>query len=304
MPRPSFLYRAYDLVVSSTVPLPGLAPPVGTPLAEVRIDEVGKRCVDDLDGAASARTADAQRVRLVWPGIGRALVEHGRTIAVRRDDAANESLLGACLAGSALAIALFQRGHLVFHASAVSLDGPVVAFAGPSGAGKSTLAAACVASGAALVSDDVVCLEQTVPVPLVRPAYPAMRLADSSARVLHAGAPRLGRLGEGDFVKDVVGLEGRFETELKPLRALFLLEDAEDVAVVPRPPHQAAIDLVFNSYVATLLTGRTEADHFVRCADLATRIAVLTLRRPRRLDRLGDAVRAVSAALDREHDPA
>jgi hypothetical protein len=293
--RPLHLHRAYGLVIASPLRLTGLATATDPSPVDVRVREVAGERVEDLDGESSARSADAQRVRLVWPGVGRALVVQGRDITVRREAGADETLLGACLAGSALAIALFQRGHLVLHASAVSLDEHVLAFAGPSGTGKSTLAAAFLARGAALVTDDVVCLEATGPVPLVQPAYPAMRLDTASSPVLGRDASPLGRLDAGGSGKEVFAVVERFEIARKPLHALFVVEDGEDLVVARKPPQQAAIDLVFNSYVATLLTGRTEADHFVRCADLATRLAVYTLRRPRRLDRLDDVVKAVSA---------
>ena len=296
-PQPAGSYRAYGLAISSHVPLPGLTWVPGAGAVDLEICDAAGAHVRDLDGNASARTSDAQRVRLVWPGVGRAVIESGRLVIVRRDPDGNEATLGACLAGSALAIALFQRGHLVLHASAVSFGDRIAAFAGPSGTGKSTLAAACVTRGARLVTDDVVCLEPSTVPPLVRSAYPGMRLDEPASAMLGPGAAVVARASSGDNDKDVFGVADRFETQAKPLRAVFLVEDGEDLAIVRRPPQQAAIDLVFNSYVATLLTGRTEADHFVRCADLATRIAVFTLRRPRRLGDLGAVVSAVEVSL-------
>jgi hypothetical protein len=296
-PQPAGSYRAYGLAISSPVLLPGLTWVPGASPVDVKIVDVAGAPVGDLEGDVSARTADARRVRLVWPGIGRALIESGGLVLVQRDPAGSKESLGACLAGSALAIALFQRGHLVLHASAVSFGSQVAAFAGPSGTGKSTLAAACVARGARLVTDDVVCLEPSTMPPLVRPAYPGMRLDELASAVLGPGATVVARASSEDDDKDVFGLVDRFETDAKVLRALFLVEDGDEIAVVRRPPRQAAVDLVFNSYVATLLTGRTEADHLVRCAELATRIAVFTLRRPRRLEHLGAVVNVVRSSL-------
>jgi hypothetical protein len=50
---------------------------------------------------------------------------------------------------------LSSEGHLCLHASAVAADGRGVAIVGPSGRGKSTLAALLCASGARLISDDM-----------------------------------------------------------------------------------------------------------------------------------------------------
>lgn len=64
------------------------------------------------------------------------------------------------LQATVLAFVLALRGRPVLHASAVSVAGRVLAIAGPAGSGKSTLAALLCAGGAALVADDLACIEQ------------------------------------------------------------------------------------------------------------------------------------------------
>ncbi|MGH9107077.1 MAG: hypothetical protein ACRDZX_14840 [Acidimicrobiales bacterium] len=63
------------------------------------------------------------------------------------------------LQATVLAFVLTLRGRSVLHASAVSVAGRVLAIAGPAGSGKSTLAALLCAGGAALVADDLACIE-------------------------------------------------------------------------------------------------------------------------------------------------
>jgi serine kinase of HPr protein (carbohydrate metabolism regulator) len=52
------------------------------------------------------------------------------------------------------------RGHFVLHASAVLVDGAIVAFAGKSGAGKTTTARALAGAGARLLSEDKLVLRR------------------------------------------------------------------------------------------------------------------------------------------------
>ena len=86
-------------------------------------------------------------------------------------------LLRLYLLGPALALLLHQRGFLVLHASAVSLDGGVVAFLGHSGHGKSTTAATLHARGAAIVADDVVAVDLGAPGgPAALPGFPLLKL--------------------------------------------------------------------------------------------------------------------------------
>lgn len=284
-------YRAYGLTLRSSMPLPGLT--TARPRADVDLDIV----VVDLDGARGldgindAASADAQRVRLVWPGLGVATIAGGRTIEVRGLRGAATGL-GAALIGQALAIVLFQRGHVVLHASAVAFDGRVVAFAGQSGAGKSTLAAACVARGAALVADDIVCVEWRGETPLVRPAYPALRLDAAAATVAPDDRPTLARLDEGDRGKALLGFGADFAAAPLPFHALFVIEDADALSATRRHGQSAPLDVLRYSYVARLAQRAAAAGHLKACARVAARVPVYTLRRPRALSAL-DAVTAV-----------
>jgi HprK-related kinase B len=61
---------------------------------------------------------------------------------------------GINLINTVYAKALLGRGHLLFHASAISWRGQAVVLAGPPGAGKSTAALHCVEQGFRFVSND------------------------------------------------------------------------------------------------------------------------------------------------------
>ncbi len=68
-------------------------------------------------------------------------------------------VLPIVLPGTVAAFLLAMSGRCVLHASAVDLGGVALAFVGASGQGKSTMAALFCASGAPLVTDDVLPLE-------------------------------------------------------------------------------------------------------------------------------------------------
>ncbi len=287
-------YRAYDLAIVSEFPLPGLVALAAPAAADVLIAAVGA----DLElpaGAAAAASADAQRVRLVWPGIGQALIENGRSIRAHGEPGAGGAL-GAALATQGLAVALFQRGHVVLHASSVALDGIAVAFAGWSGAGKSTLAAACLGRGARLLADDIVCVDAGTGHPRVRPAAPALRL-DPTAPHVPAGSAIVEALGAHDGGKAILHVP-RFEPAPLPLAAIFVLGEGEAVTLAQQRGQAASIELLRCSYVARLAERRAAARHFRACAALAAAVPVFTLRRPRDLSSLDDSARVVLETLD------
>src|SRR5579864_9475609 len=84
---------------------------------------------------------------------------------------------------------LHLHGTTCLHASAVAMAGGAVVFCGPSGAGKSTLAAAMVARGMALVSDDVVPLRfsSSGNSVLAGPGLPELRVYPATADLIGIG---------------------------------------------------------------------------------------------------------------------
>ncbi len=98
-------------------------------------------------------------LRFAVEGVGGWQVEGGRTIRLHPGMAAQPPELRLYTLGSAWAALGYMRGAAMWHASAVMLGGRAVLLCGESGEGKSTLAAALVARGAALVSDDLARVE-------------------------------------------------------------------------------------------------------------------------------------------------
>lgn len=75
--------------------------------------------------------------------------------------AASLESLQVYLLGHALSFALIRQGYEPLHATAVVIDGQAIAFLGPSGFGKSSLAAAFLADGHRLLTDDMLILTHT-----------------------------------------------------------------------------------------------------------------------------------------------
>ncbi len=103
-------------------------------------------------------------------------------VRVRRDPNGRHELLPILLGGTVSAMLLGLRGSTVLHASAVSVDGTVMAFAGHSGQGKSTVAALMCLGGAELVTDDLLAIE-TGPVVRCRGGATELRLRDPAAHL-------------------------------------------------------------------------------------------------------------------------
>jgi hypothetical protein len=189
------MYRFFDGVVACEFPLPGL-PEVGSAQADIQV-RLGSGAPDEApyEWFHSWRQEDDNLVLACARCIG----ESGaRQYLLRFPELADFEIIGdsiicfpgaGCRQDSLRHLLLDQviprvwasMGHLIVHASSVRFtDGRVVAFVGESGWGKSTLAAALVARGHLLISDDSVCLRVFEGGVQLVPSYTGLRLNDDS----------------------------------------------------------------------------------------------------------------------------
>lgn len=192
-------YRAYGLVIESQEPLEELAS------VELRETEAPTQVsLERFTGAPLPVDLDEARPpmpELAWPVIARDaggyrlnfseeaefwVAADGRRIRCFQSIRSNPSVRHYLL-DHVLPRALDLWGYNPLHATAVATPDAVLAFLGPSGTGKSTIAAALVARGCALVSDDCLVLECSASSILAVPSYPGLRLHQEACDVLGFG---------------------------------------------------------------------------------------------------------------------
>ena len=174
------------------------------------------------------------------------------------------------------------RGLPTLHASAVALNGQALAFASRHGGGKTGLAAALMRTGAALLADDLLVLENREDRWEARPAYPEMRMWPDEAAHFVGSFEEL-PLVQGDSEKRRVAIGGgaggfgSFHDASAPLACIYLASRRPDgeggVEIQPVARSEALIELIRHSFSPRL----------VAAAGL----------QPARLDRLGRLVRQV-----------
>jgi hypothetical protein len=185
------------------------------------------------------------------------------------------------LTAQVLPIAALAQGLELFHASAVQLEGRVLAISGAGGAGKTTLAAALMLAGATFVTDDVLALELARDDLIAHPGPALMNLREAAARLL---SPRDGALGVELGRDDAAArLLVRREERALPLRAIYFLcrASSRDRSVhverlSPPPP-----SLLLGSGFGTAIQAPARlARRLELCAHIARRTAIFALEAP------------------------
>ena len=238
---------------------------------------------------------------LGWPRFARFLITSPERVSVALEPESHESLLALPLLGPVMAILLFMRGYLVLHGSAVSKHGKGVVFLGDKEAGKSTTAAAMLAGGWALLSDDVVALDLDASPPRVFAAYPSMKLtASASAEFAPVGASMLER-PFADFPKDRFRLPGTQATACEAHTAYVLERIDGPIQFAELSPPEALAAILRFSYLVRfrekLLHGSAAARHFHLCARFSRAVSVQRLQMPNSLNEVSKAPSFVSKAV-------
>ncbi len=176
-------------------------------------------------------------------------------------DSVSNPVMENYLFGPVLSYWLEKRGIPVLHASAISFEGTAVAFLANSGHGKSTLASAFVRAGHALITDDILPIEESQGTFWGQPGLPQIKLWPDQTEYLVGIQSGLKPVVPGLSKMLVpVGLNGfgKFTETSQPLRCIYLPcrsnsgKDDSAIEIFPLRPAQAVIELVRFTFIPNI----------------------------------------------------
>ena len=209
-----------------------------------------------------------------------------------------ESLI-AYLLGQVLSFPLLSFGFEPLHATAVVVDGEAIAFVGDCGYGKSTLAAAFVARGMPVLSDDLLVIEPLNGRWIAHPGIPRLKLFPQVAgRLLGphpAGVPM-----NGHTPKLVLPLaQGQAVLQPVPLRALYTLAEPRDeptsVAIEAVQGAAAFMEVTRAAFNLQVLDPPRLTNQFAFARRVAAEVPIRRLSYPRSFDLLPSVCEAILA---------
>lgn len=193
-------------------------------------------------------------------------------------------------ANQVLPLALSRSGHMVFHASAVEVEGVALAFVGESGRGKSTLAAEFARHGCRFLCDDGLVVEPHGAGFNIVPGEPSLRLwEDSEEELIDGGVTRASPLRFTDKARFLAGDNLPHQTAARPLRHTYFLGDgsAPDIEIRQLGAAEAMRAWMAHSFLLDVDDRAQVAEHFERVAGLAEQPMHFHLDYPRRFEELG-----------------
>jgi hypothetical protein len=296
-------YRVYGLALRSEVAIDGLVPSASASSidCEIHLGEVVPlaHTVDvswlEEQGEPGARvTRSGSAVVLEYRDGTRFHVDGGRITTSWTTTAED---MASYLLGPVLALVLRQHGRLVLHASGVVVDGKAILLAGAAGAGKSTTAAAFVARGAALITDDVAAIEWSDGHPHVACGYARIRLWSDSAAALFGSAEALPLLTP-TWEKRYVDATERSADEAVPLGSIVILGGRGDETRLRRlEGHEAVMAVLARMSVPALVEEGEHVREFEQIAHVVSKTPVFELQPRSDLDATPALVDAIVAAL-------
>jgi uncharacterized Zn-binding protein involved in type VI secretion len=254
------------------------------------------------DGRASHFEPGDGEALLSWPEVGHFIVAHGTTVTMHLHEGVGDDLARLPLLGPILGTLLRQRGRIVLHASAVSIEGRVAAFLGHKGYGKSTTAAALHAHGHPVVTDDILSVEMGEEnTGTVWPGFSRLSMWPDAASAVGQDPSTLAALHERVSKRAVPAREGFAAQRALALDGIYVLGQGDRLECNVLSPREAFVELLRHSYCSGQL-GQFSSDAlsplFRQYSRLVETVPVYQLDRPDDLTKLPDIVRVVEQNLN------
>lgn len=282
-----YSYKAFGLCLKSEIALPELMEEDGDCDVTIRFGKADLTGVVKASGSFYRATVD--EIQFFSKEYGNIIVRQGRDIIIESPPNADEAALRFPITGAALASILQHRGLLVFHASAVVIDGKAAMFLGTPGSGKSTIAAVMHSFGYRVLSDEIVAVQAEGDMPVVLSGLPQIRLLPESTKYIGFDPATMPKI-KSDEDKTAYSAKKGFTERSVPLKRVYVLKIGRENNLETMGPQLAFTEMINNYYTVGMLKASGAPSHLKHCAKVISTVPVKGLSRADGLSHMADLI--------------
>ena len=128
------------------------------------------------------------------------------------------------------------------------------------------------------------------------PGFPQLKLWPEVIHSLGEDPEKLPRLEPG-FEKRAYAIDRRFAQKPLALRRIYVLSESDNEDIYPLKPQEAMIELISNTYRASVVKWIRAEKHFLDCASLINMVPIKRLDRSFSFSSLSDVAKRVEEDL-------
>ncbi|MBF4475774.1 hypothetical protein [Methanobacterium formicicum] len=286
----NYFYLTHGLGIKSQISFPELISGKNDINVVIRLESPDKfpkihQEIKNKDGLSFTRYSKLD-ICFMWEGKNLFRVKNGEEIIINSEIYVNNVLFRSLILNQGLGILLHQRGILVLHCSAVSINGNAIAFCGWPQEGKSTIAAALNKKGYPLVADDVMAIRFDVNnKPFVFPSFPRIKLYDQVIERVAGKTAQFEKIHQ-NLKKFSYTPDNIFNVNQLPLKIVYHLEKSYRNRISAKKSQDALVDLIKQSYLINLFDKCERQQNLYMCSKLLKNMQIKRLERDQSLDKL------------------
>ncbi|WBW98965.1 hypothetical protein [Oceanirhabdus sp. W0125-5] len=242
----------------------------------------------------------------IWfhiPKVASYLIENGNRVIIEPCENHDKKLLRVYILGSVMGFLMLQRNKLAIHGGAILINNNGVIISGERGAGKSTLVTHLVKKGYKFISDDVAAITVKEDI-LIDPGFPFHKLCADMVENMNYDKDKCELIAIEDIVKYIVPDLKSFMCKPTPVRVFCELteSDVEEVSIEKIKGNEKLLLIMKHIYRGEFLCylGGISKEHFKQCLEVAKKIEVYKITRPRNKYTVQEQVSLVEKLFDRK----
>ncbi len=300
-----YYYRLFNHIVESDLVMPEAIPVEKSNRVDIRIkvDQPPQWVWDFIERGRSDYISED----IMWFYLKDTLiyyVEKGNLIKICiLKQGISEAIIRAYLTGSAITLALSQRGYYPIHGSVVVHNDKSIILSGASGSGKSTISLELYEKGYPFLSDDIAFIDASKTELITLPGFPQQKVCRDFVDYYHIedelvyideNRDKFGRILKTNYIDYPVRVDCLIE---------LIADDGDDVTIHETTGANKFQQLISNTYRGEIYQRLEKTQQrMAMIYRIANQIPMYKLYHPKKLETIGEVVSVIESSISSKEE--